>query len=84
MSTLRFTAGVGVAFSGSCGLPFVWQRVALARGETSVCMARQFMPRNSGFNKFVFQIKPPLNTPNPNGSRPSDLFGLYKTTDTPN
>ena len=25
MSTLRFTAGVGVSFSGACGLPLVWR-----------------------------------------------------------
>ena len=25
MSTLRFTAGVGVGFSGACGLPLVWR-----------------------------------------------------------
>ena len=25
MSTLRFTEGVGVGFSGACGLPLVWR-----------------------------------------------------------
>ena len=32
MSTLRITAGVGVGFSGACGLPLGWRaRISFAR-----------------------------------------------------